>query len=206
MVPAYRICHRGQLLVSNARRSRAARPGWSRTTLALLVLLGMAILPAARAADPDVASLQRQIVELREIVRGLQARVDRLESHPIAAKKPESGLPLAVSPTASQVTAQAASQDASNAALPAAPIAALQLGANPLAASPQDQLRANWSKIEPGIDADQVSRLLGEPTKKIRLDGRNAWYYSYPSLGNGSVFFTDAGRVSSRQSPFGWGG
>jgi len=90
--------------------------------------------------------------------------------------------------------------------VPVAPLAALQPGADPQAASPQAQLRLNWSKIEPGIDADHVSRLLGEPTSKLRLDGRTAWYYSYPGLGNGSVFFTDAGRVSSRQSPFGWGG
>jgi len=59
-------------------------------------------------------------------------------------------------------------------------------------------------RSSPGIDADQVSRLLGEPTKKLRPDGRSAWYHSYPTLGNDSVFFTDAGRVLSRQSPVGW--
>jgi len=202
MVSAHRICHPGQVLASSARRSRAAWPGWSRTALGLLVLLGMAILPAARAADPDVASLQREIAALREIVQRLQARVDRLESHPIPAEQPASGAPQAASPIASQAVSHAAPK----AALLAAPIAALQPGADPLTASPQAQLRANWSKIEPGIDADEVSRLLGAPTKELRLDGRNAWYYSYPALGNGSVFFTDAGRVSSRQSPFGWGG
>jgi len=83
-----------------------------------------------------------------------------------------------------------------------APIAAPQFEEYPLVVRPQTQLRANWSKIEPGLGANQVSRLLGEPTKKLRLDGRIAWYYSYPALGNGSVFFTDAGRVSTRQSPW----
>jgi hypothetical protein len=40
----------------------------------------------------------------------------------------------------------------------------------------------------------------------LTIDGRTAWYYVYPATGTGSVFFTDSGRVSSRQSPFGWGG
>jgi hypothetical protein len=97
---------------------------------------------------------------------------------------------------------EALSHAATKAALPATPIAALQPGADPLAASPQAQLRANWLTIERGINADEVSRLLGEPTNKLRLAGRDVWYYSYPALGNGSVFFTGAGRVSSRQPPF----
>jgi len=47
--------------------------------------------------------------------------------------------------------------------------------------------------------------LLGAPSKKFILDGRRGWYYYYPGTGGGSVFFSDAGRVSSRQSPFGLG-
>jgi len=49
------------------------------------------------------------------------------------------------------------------------------------------------------------SSLLGAPSKKFILDGRRGWYYYYPGTGGGSVFFSDAGRVSSRQSPFGLG-
>lgn len=202
MARADATCLRGQVLASIARRSPVARPGWSRAAPAWIMLLGMASLPAAMAAEPDIASLEREVAALKEVVQRLQARVDSLERHPIAAEQPASSVPVAASPPASQVASRASLK----AALPAAPIAALQPGADPLVASPEAQLRANWSKIEPGIDAGQVSRLLGEPTKKLRLDGRNAWYYSYPAMGNGSVFFTDAGRVSSRQSPFGWGG
>lgn len=154
------------------------------------MLLGMAILPAARAADLDLASLQREVAALRHTVQHLQAQVDRLESRPIPAEQSASNTP------------QALSHAAPKAALPATPIAALPPGADPLAASPQAQLRANWLTIERGINADEVGRLLGEPTKKLRLDRRDVWYYRYPALGNGSVFFTDAGRVSSRQSPF----
>ena len=162
------------------------------------MLLGMAILPAARAADLDLASLQREVAALRHTVQHLQAQVDRLESRPIPAEQSASNTPQAAPP----VVAQALSHAAPKAALPATPIAALPPGADPLAASPQAQLRANWLTIERGINADEVGRLLGEPTKKLRLDRRDVWYYRYPALGNGSVFFTDAGRVSSRQSPF----
>ena len=206
MASARLIFHWCNVLAPSAGTSLIARPVRWRRGLALVMLLGMVGLPAAKAAGPDVASLEREVAALKEVVQHLQARLDRLESRPVPVERPASGVPVAALPPASQLTAQAAPDVASKAAIPAAPIAALQLGADPVAASPQAQLRANWSKIERGIEADQVSRLLGEPTRKVRLDGRNAWYYSYPDLGNGSVFFTDTGHVSSRQSPFGWGG
>ena len=198
MAPASGIFHQGKAMAFSDGRSHAALPGWSRTALASLVLLGMATPPAARAADPDVASLAREVAALREVVQHLQARVDRLEGHPAATEQPASGTP--------RPALQAASDAASRDAQPARPIAALQPGTDAPVASPEAQLRASWSKIRPGIDSDEVSHLLGVPTRRLRLDGRDAWYYSYPALGNGSVFFTDAGRVSSHQSPFGWGG
>ncbi len=204
MAPARGICHLTRLMAFIARSLRVGQPRWSRTALASLMLLGMAGLPTARAADSDVANLEREVAALKDVVLRLQARVDRLEGHPPTAEQSASGMPRSAPPASSEVISPAVSLAAPKVSLPATPIAALQPGAEPLAASPQAQLRATWSKIEPGIDADEVSRLLGSPTRKLRLDGRNAWYYSYPTLGNGSVFFTDAGRVSSHQSPFGW--
>jgi outer membrane protein assembly factor BamE (lipoprotein component of BamABCDE complex) len=55
------------------------------------------------------------------------------------------------------------------------------------------------------MDQNAVIALLGDPSSRSTLDGRTVWYYIYPGTGRGSVFFTDAGRVSSRQSPFGLG-
>jgi hypothetical protein len=83
------------------------------------------------------------------------------------------------------------------AAVPAAPSAGN--------VSPEATLRMNWARIKADMEQDEVTQLLGAPSKKFTLDGRNVWYYYYPATGNGSVFFTDAGRVSSHQSPFGWG-
>jgi hypothetical protein len=70
--------------------------------------------------------------------------------------------------------------------------------------SPEAFLRTNWSKIKAGLDEGEVASLLGQPSKKFTLDGRTVWYYYYPGTGSGSVFFSDAGRVTSRQSPFGF--
>ena len=71
--------------------------------------------------------------------------------------------------------------------------------------SPEAALRSRWAGLKPDMTESEVAQLLGAPSKKFTLDGRKGWYYYYPGTGGGSVFFTDAGRVSSRQSPFGWG-
>jgi hypothetical protein len=50
-----------------------------------------------------------------------------------------------------------------------------------------------------------VQALLGAPEKVMRIDGALVWYYVYPGIGPGSVFFNASGKVSSRQSPsLGW--
>ena len=70
--------------------------------------------------------------------------------------------------------------------------------------SPEAALRQSWSNIKPEMPDSEVAELLGEPSKKFKLDGRDVWYYFYPGTGKGSVFFTNEGHVTSSQSPFGW--
>jgi SmpA/OmlA family protein len=71
--------------------------------------------------------------------------------------------------------------------------------------SPLVQLKRNWSQVQPGTPQDRVEALLGTPEKVLRIDGALVWYYVYPEIGRGSVFFNASGKVSSRQSPsFGW--
>jgi hypothetical protein len=82
-------------------------------------------------------------------------------------------------------------------------------GARPEAASksayPLPLLKQNWAQIEPGTPREKVQSLLGPPEKVLRIDGSTVWYYAYPGIGKGSVFFTEGGKVSSLQSPgFGW--
>jgi hypothetical protein len=67
------------------------------------------------------------------------------------------------------------------------------------------QLKKNWSQVEPGAPQERVHTLLGAPEKVLRIDGALVWYYAYPGIGPGSVFFNASGKVSSRQSPYlGW--
>ena len=71
--------------------------------------------------------------------------------------------------------------------------------------SPLVQLKQSWSQVEPGTPEDRVRALLGAPQKVLRIDGTLVWYYAYPGIGPGSVFFNASGKVSSRQSPsLGW--
>jgi hypothetical protein len=166
---------------------------------------------AALAAEPDVAALQQEVKALNATVLDLQKRVMQLEGRnavqvqtvpqaqhlePGVAEEPA---PLAIqAPTATSVPQAAAAQAAAVPAVPA-------IGAGSGYVSEEARLKGNWSKVAKGMDQAEVTSLLGEPSRKSTLDGRVVWYYYYPATGAGSVFFTDAGRVSSRQSPFGFG-
>lgn len=151
-----------------------------RFALAMITSLALAGTSAAQAADSDNAALLREVNALKRMVLDLQRRLDKLEGR----QAPEAQLPGAP---------------------PAAAVTAAPFGAKSGYVSPEAELRANWSKVEQEMEQGEVSRLLGPPSRKFTLDGTTVWYYYYPGTGSGSVFFTDTGRVSSRQSPFGWG-
>jgi hypothetical protein len=66
-------------------------------------------------------------------------------------------------------------------------------------------VRRAWSQVERGVPAARVEDLLGKPEKLLRIDGNLVWYYVYPELGRGSVFFDASGKVSGAQPPgTGW--
>lgn len=187
--------------LASTNASLAVRNRWRRAVLAWLPVLAifsfaLGAPPAAGAAEPDNAALRQEIKSLREMVVDLQARVARLEGHPAPAVPTAS-----VGPSAAPAAPQA---------VPAAPRAEPEALGQPTGAagadSPQAVLRRNWLQIRPDMDQSEVARLLGPPSRSFTIDSRPVWYYVYPTMGNGSVFFNAAGRVSSRQSPFGWGG
>jgi hypothetical protein len=174
-----------------------------RIALLVLVSLALAGVSAARAADPENAVLQQEVKALKEMVHDLQERVKVLEARsPVPPEASASPVPPQASPVPPQVAP--VPPQASQAVPQAAPIAAAPLGATSGYVSPEAALRANWSKVVQEMEQGEVARLLGTPSKRFTLNGRTVWYYYYPATGGGSVFFTDAGRVSSRQSPFGW--
>jgi len=183
----------------------AARGRSPRTRLVALAWIGCVGLSGAHATEPDVAGLEREVATLRATVQRLQARVERLERQAAPEAASASGT-MRTAPT-DALLAPARTDVGASPALPGpdAPIAAqaLAAGGDP---GPQARLRINWSRIAAGMASTEVSSLLGAPSRRLTLDGRTVWYYSYPALGNGSVFFTAEGRVSSHQSPFAWGG
>jgi hypothetical protein len=66
-------------------------------------------------------------------------------------------------------------------------------------------LQRNWSEIRPGTPKERVDALLGKPERILRIDGDLVWYYVYPGLGRGSVFFNAEEKVSATQAPrTGW--
>lgn len=206
MVRAHELGRRGRVSAFVARILSRVRAAWMRTTLALPLALVLAHLPAGSAAESDIASLNREIAVLKETVQKLQARLDQLEFCPGLAEQPASAVARAGRSTIAATCARSDADAPVVAAVPAASMAARQLGDDPIARSPRARLRASWSKIDSGSTTLDVSTLLGEPTSRLKLDGRDVWYYSYPELGKGSVFFTDDGHVSGYHSPFAWGG
>lgn len=66
-------------------------------------------------------------------------------------------------------------------------------------------LQRNWAEIKPGIAKTRVDDLLGKPDREMRINGDLVWYYVYPSIGRGSVFFSENEKVTAIQAPIsGW--
>jgi outer membrane protein assembly factor BamE (lipoprotein component of BamABCDE complex) len=65
--------------------------------------------------------------------------------------------------------------------------------------------RVAWRRVREGLTESEVQALIGPPTKVFELAGKTVWYYYYPSVGAGSVFFSSRGVASSVQRPSGGG-
>ena len=148
------------------------------------LVLALGSLPGAGEESGERGQLRQEAAELRQSLNRLEARIQTLEDQnqgPALGKNIEPPAPPA------PVT-------------PPAPLAA------PASVQPIMSLKRNWSQVERGIPQDKVQSLLGQPEKVLQIDGNTVWYYTYPEIGRGSVFFSRNGRVSSTQSPtFGWG-
>ncbi|HYL91080.1 MAG TPA: hypothetical protein VEU32_20180 [Burkholderiales bacterium] len=66
-------------------------------------------------------------------------------------------------------------------------------------------LQRNWGEIKPGIAKARVDELLGKPDREMHINGDLVWYYVYPAIGRGSVFFSEKEKVTAIQAPIsGW--
>lgn len=205
---------------------------WTVVALALAVPQARAAEPDNATLLQEIKTLKELVRDLAQTVRDLEARVSVLEGHTSAkASVPQAkpaniqAAPKAVSSTAAPPTVTPGTPFAAAPPIvtPGAPVAAAPLpqaasaeppATTPPAAapietsgpyvSPEALLKVNWSKIKAEMDESEVTNLLGQPSTKFRLGARTVWYYYYPATGRGSVFFSDAGRVTSLQSPFTW--
>ncbi len=151
-----------------------------RRPLLLACGIVLALTTLSVAADPtdELARLREEAAQLRGALDRLDARIRTLERQdggPVAGK--DSGQPEA----------------SRSEAIPISQISSLV------------SLKQNWSQVQPGTPEDRVQALLGKPERVLRIDGALVWYYVYPGIGRGSVFFNANGKVSSAQSPsLGW--
>jgi hypothetical protein len=146
--------------------------------LACGIVIALATLSSAADQTDELARLREEAANLRQALERLETRIQTLERQnqdPVAPK--DNGQPEA----------------SRSEAMPAAQI------------SPLVSLKQNWSRVQPGTSEDRVQALLGKPERVLRIDGALVWYYMYPGIGRGSVFFNANGNVTSAQSPsFGW--
>lgn len=161
---------------------RASCARGARRNRALLLACGVAAsltaLPAAADQSDDLSRLREEAAKQRQELEGTEAKIRALEQKNGDPTGREAGAMSGASRTE--------------------PAAATQV-------SSLVQLKKNWSQVEPGTPQDRVQALLGAPEKVLTIDGALVWYYVYPGIGQGSVFFNASGKVSSRQSPsLGW--
>lgn len=166
--------------------------GWRERRRPSLAAFGIALALAAASAwanPPDeLARLREEAAQLRQSLDRLEARIQALETqqrdgHPAEKSSAENATAPPASKTESIPAPRTASIDASSLVT----------------------MKQNWAQIEAGTPEDKVQALLGKPEKMLRIDGNLVWYYVYPGIGRGSVFFNRDGKVSSTQSPsLGW--
>ncbi|MGW8310138.1 MAG: hypothetical protein ACWGNB_03655 [Thiogranum sp.] len=211
---------------------KIARIGAIATALMLAALATSP--PLVQAGESDDAALQRQLEELRQQLRELQLKVQRLEAEHRAAPagQPASAALSLSSPTQTGGTRPppVVTETAQPAQSP--PSRPVGTGGVPAGASPEpaaatppesgtpsappavrealewhEALKVQWRSVRAGMSAEDITKLLGSPSRELTLDGNTVWYYSYPGLGSGSVLFSRERHIvtSWQHPPLGFG-
>lgn len=78
-------------------------------------------------------------------------------------------------------------------------------GSRPEARAPAEpslvSVHRSWSGIRRGLSKERVNEVLGAPGSVLHINGDLVWYYVYPGVGKGSVFFDREDRVTAVQAP-----
>jgi len=159
-----------------------------------VTLFAIALTTGAARADDDIVALRGRLDQIKELVAEFESRLSALEAaRSNAAQSPQA--PTTAVPAAGSASAAAA-------AVPVAqPPASSTRPA--VADAPVVVPRAQWRRVQAELTMDEVNGLIGAPTTTFELAGKTVWYYYYPGIGAGSVFFDARGRASSVQRPAG---
>jgi hypothetical protein len=147
----------------------------------------------AARADDDIIALRGRLDQIKELVAEFETRLSALE----AARSSAAHLPQTEATAVPAVGSAPAS-----AAVPVAPPPASSTRPA-VADAPVVVPRAQWRRVQAELTMDEVNSLIGAPTTTFELAGKTVWYYYYPGIGAGSVFFDARGRASSVQRPAG---
>lgn len=169
------------------------KPALRRGLVALPVLLLLSV-QSVHAEDPDVTALRQQLQVLKDLMLEFDARLNKLAAQRSSAVTSGEQKPL--SPPPVQRTESADTQGSANSATARADPA-------PTATGPVQRLpnRDGWLQVKEGMTQADINTLVGAPQKIFALNGKTVWYYVYPGVGAGSVFFDANGRASSYQKP-----
>ena len=159
-------------------------------------------LGTAGAQTPEVTALREEVARLHADLARVEARLEKLAAAgPVPAATAGAAAPVATVATAAAV-APAATVAPQAVVAPRAMVAGS--AGTPAAApslSPAEARRVAWRGLKEGQSEAEVEALLGPPTKRFELSGKQVSYYYYQGVGAGSVFFDGTGRISSVQRP-----
>jgi hypothetical protein len=192
----------------------------ARTSLIMIALmlahLAMS-LPVVQADESSDAAMVRQLEEVRQQLRELQLKVQRMEAEGCAGSA--AGRAASSAPTQTTITSPtttprtpAATEPAQAAPTPASTATQTEVappGGNPEPAAAtrlepgtpptppvvtqalewHETLKEQWRSVKAGMSTEDIRKLLGSPSRELTLDGKPVWYYVYPGMGSGSVLF-----------------
>lgn len=154
---------------------------------ALGVAAALVLPPAWADSADELARLREEAAQLRQSLEQLEARIHALEVRQ-REQQDRDGSGAAEKPAGAPV-----------------PPAASAPEAPPGSVSSLLSLKQKWSQVEAGAPQETIQTLLGKPERVLNIDGNVVWYYAYPGIGRGSVFFNRDGKVTSFQAPsLGW--
>ena len=167
----------------------------SRAIVFALIAGSLCAMPPAHAAGDETTQLRNEVNALKQKLDRLEARLRAIESQ----KSAQHNAPVG-QPSTSQPAAPAAAKSGAPAAETTTETAA-ETAKQLNEPDPAAALDKAWKSLSRGMSQDEVHKLLGEPTRRLRFPPDTIWYYTYRGKGSGSITISSDGRVIDWQHP-----